>query len=135
MPSKTLISIVDDDKSVREAIAGLINWLGFQVEMFTSAVEFLSSPGIADSSCVIADVQMPHMTGIELHRRLTQLGYAIPTILITAYPSEADRERVLADGVICYLSKPLDKDTLIECIRSALDLSSDAGSRDCGIRH
>lgn len=125
MPSKTLISIVDDDESVREAIAGLINWLGFQVEMFTSAVEFLSSPSIADSSCVIADVQMPHMTGIELHRRLTQLGYAIPTILITAYPSEADRERVLADGVICYMSKPIDKDTLIGCIRSALGPSAE----------
>lgn len=122
LPSKTLISIVDDDESVREAIAGLINWLGFQVQMFTSAVEFLSSPSVADSSCVIADVQMPNMTGIELHKHLTQLGYAIPTILITAYPSEAVRDRVLADGVICYLSKPLDKDTLIACIRSALDL-------------
>jgi len=88
--------------------------------MFTSAVEFLSSPTVADSSCVIADVQMPHMTGIELHKRLIQLGYEIPTILITAYPSEAVRERVLAEGVICYLSKPLDKDILIECIRSAV---------------
>jgi FixJ family two-component response regulator len=120
LPSKALISIVDDDESVREAIAGLINWLGFPVEMFTSAVEFLSSRSVADSSCVIADVQMPHMTGIELHKRLKQLGYGIPTILITAYPSEAARERVLADGVICYLSKPLDKDTLIGCIRLAL---------------
>ncbi len=125
MPSKTLISIVDDDESVREAVAGLVNWLGFQVQIFTSAVEFLSSPSIADSSCIIADVQMPHMTGIELHKRLTQLGYAIPTILITAYPSEADRERVLADGVICYMSKPLDKDTLIGCIRSALGPSTE----------
>jgi FixJ family two-component response regulator len=124
LPSKTLISIVDDDESVREAIAGLINWLGFQAQMFTSAVEFLSSPSsVADSSCVIADVQMPQMTGIELHKRLTELGYAIPTILITAYPSEATRARVLADGVICYLSKPLDKDTLIECIRSSVGLS------------
>lgn len=121
MPSKTLISIVDDDESVREAIAGLIDWLGFKVEMFASAIDFLASPSIADSACVIADVQMPHMTGIELHKRLTEIGYAIPTILITAYPSEAVRQRVLADGVICYLSKPLDKDTLIECIRSTLD--------------
>jgi FixJ family two-component response regulator len=120
--SQSLISIVDDDESVREALAGLINWLGFPVEMFKSAVEFLSSPCVAGCSCIIADVQMPYMTGIELHTRLKQLGYAIPTILITAYPNEAVRDRVLADGVICYLSKPLDKDSLIGCIRSALDV-------------
>lgn len=122
MPSKTLISVIDDDESVREAIAGLVIWLGFQVRMFPSAVEFLSSPSVADSSCIIADVQMPQMTGIELHKRLTQLGYGIPTILITAYPNEAVRDRVLADGVVCYLSKPLDNATLIASIRSALDL-------------
>jgi len=116
-----LISIVDDDESVREAVAGLMNWLGFEVQTFTSAVEFLASPRVADSSCVITDVQMPHMTGIELHKRLTELGHAIPTILITAYPSEAARERALADGAVCYLSKPFDKDALIECVRSALD--------------
>jgi CheY-like chemotaxis protein len=63
---------------------------------------------------------MTHMTGIELHKRLTELGYAIPTILITAYPDEVDRDRALADGVVCYLSKPFDNDALIECVRSAL---------------
>ena len=123
MPLKTkpLISIIDDDESVREAIAGLMNWLGFGVRTFASAIEFLSSPDVAGSSCIIADIQMPRMSGIELHTRLTQLGYAIPTILITAYPNEAVRERVLAEGVICYLSKPFDKDTLIECISSAIN--------------
>lgn len=122
LPSKISISIIDDDESVREAIAGLVNWLGFQAWMFPSAGEFLSSPSVADNSCVIADVQMPQMTGIELHERLTQLGYRIPMILITAYPNEAVRDRVLAEGVVCYLSKPLYNDTLIACIRSALDL-------------
>jgi CheY-like chemotaxis protein len=68
----------------------------------------------------ITDVQMTHMTGIELHKRLTELGYAIPTILITAYPDEVDRDRALADGVVCYLSKPFDNDALTECVRSAL---------------
>lgn len=117
---KPVISIVDDDESCREAIAGLINWLGFGVQTFASAVEFLASPDAAGSSCVIADVQMPHMTGVELYKRLAELGYAIPTILVTAYPNEAARDRALADGVICYLSKPFDNSALIECVRSAL---------------
>ncbi|MGH9680080.1 MAG: response regulator transcription factor [Candidatus Acidiferrales bacterium] len=118
--SNPLISIVDDDESVREAIAGLVTWLGFRVQTFESAVEFLQSPGLADTSCIITDVQMPHMTGIELHKRLTELGYAIPTIMITAYPNDAVRERVLADGTLCYLSKPFDNEALIDCIRLAL---------------
>lgn len=98
-----------------------MDWLGLEPQTFTSAVEFLDSPHVADSSCVITDVQMPQMTGIELHKRLIELGYDIPTILITAYPSESARERALADGVACYLSKPFDKDALIECVRSALN--------------
>jgi FixJ family two-component response regulator len=115
-----LISIVDDDESVREAIAGLMHWLGLRVQTFESAVEFLGSPVLADSSCVITDVQMPYMTGIELHKRLTELGYAIPLIIVTAYPNEVVRDRVLADGVLGYLTKPFDKDALIECVRTAL---------------
>jgi FixJ family two-component response regulator len=121
-PSKTkpLVSIVDDDESCREAIAGLMKWLGCGVQTFASAVEFLASPDVKVSSCVITDVQMPEMSGIELHRRLTELGYAIPTILITAYPNESARDRALADGVVCYLSKPFDNDALLDCVRSAL---------------
>ncbi len=99
-----------------------MNWLGFGVQTFASAVEFLASPNVAGSSCLITDVQMPHMTGIELHERLKELGYAIPTILITAYPNETARDRVLADGVVCYLSKPFDSDALIECVRTALQV-------------
>jgi len=118
--TKPLISIVDDDESVREAIAGLMNWLGFEAHTFASATEFLSSSDVAASACVITDVQMPHMTGIEMHRRLTELGYTIPTIMITAYPDEAARDRALSDGVVCYLGKPFDKDILIDCVRSAL---------------
>src|SRR5215469_1976905 len=121
---KPLISIVDDDESVREAIAGLMNWLGFDVQTFASAVEFLASPAIGDTSCVITDVQMPHMTGIELYQRLMALGHTIPTILITAYPNDMARDRALADGVVCYLSKPFDKDTLIDCVQTALDSSA-----------
>lgn len=120
LKAKPLICVVDDDESCREAIAGLMKWLGFDVRTFASAVEFLASTDVAGSSCVITDVQMPNMTGLELHKRLLELGHAIPTILITAYPDEVVSERALAAGVIRYLSKPLDSDTLIECVRSAV---------------
>jgi FixJ family two-component response regulator len=118
--TKPVISIIDDDESCREAIASLMTWLGLSVQTFASAAEFLASPHVAGCSCVITDVQMPQMTGIELHRRLRELGHAIPTIMITAYPDDAARDRVLADGVVCYLSKPFDNDDLLACVRSAL---------------
>jgi FixJ family two-component response regulator len=121
LPAKTLISVVDDDDDVREALAGLMKSRGFTVEAFPSAVDFLARPNLRDTSCLIADVHMPRMTGIELHRRLVESGYAIPTILITAYPDDSVRARALADGVICYLTKPCDEDGLLGCVRSALD--------------
>jgi FixJ family two-component response regulator len=118
--TNVLVSVIDDDESVREGIAGLMTWLGHRVESFSTAVEFLASPELLESSCIIADVQMPQMTGIELHDRLRALGHNVPTILITAYPDDEAKARVLADGVFCYLKKPFDKDELIDCVRSAL---------------
>jgi FixJ family two-component response regulator len=115
-----LISIIDDDESIREAVAGLMGWLGYKVKMFSSAVEFLAFPEFADTSCIIADVQMPQMTGIQLHDQLRLMGHDIPMILITAFPDNAVRARALADGVRCYLGKPFDHDTLIGCVRAAL---------------
>jgi FixJ family two-component response regulator len=111
---------VDDDESVREATEARMKSLGFVARTFSSAVEFLASSGIEDTSCMVLDINMPHMTGVELHRRLMDLGYAIPTILITAYPDEEVRARVLADGIICYLVKPFDDEDLLHCIRLAL---------------
>lgn len=122
--AKPLVSVIDDDESVREAVAGLIRWLGVRVNTFSSAIEFLGSPELRDSSCIIADVQMPLMTGIELHGRLKALGYDVPTILITAYPDEQARALALADGIICYLRKPFATDALIDCVRSALQSGS-----------
>ena len=115
---KPLISIVDDDESVREAVEALMNSVGFRAQTFVSAAEFLASD-IENTSCLIADINMPHMSGVELYGRLTSLGYAVPTILITAYADDRVRKRALADGVICYLSKPFDDEALIECVRSA----------------
>ena len=123
--AKPLISIVDDDESMREALKGLMKSLGHRVEAAASAEEFLRSPHICRTSCLIADVQMPGMTGLDLHRHLSASGKPIPTILITAYPDDSVRECAVAAGAIGYLSKPFEEDYLLACIRSAL---TDAGS-------
>ena len=82
--------------------------------------DFLRSRHLRDTACLVADVHMPGMTGVELHRHLVDAGYAIPTILVTAYPDEVVRDQALKDGVVCYLSKPVDDDYLERCLRSAL---------------
>ena len=117
--TRRMVSIVDDDQSVRESMLGLVRSLGLEACSFESAPDFLASASIGVTGCLIADVHMPRMTGPELHARLIELGQAIPTILVTAYPNEDVRARALADGVLCYLSKPIDDDALIGCIRSA----------------
>jgi FixJ family two-component response regulator len=93
---------------------------GYTVEAFSSAADFLRSRHLPDTACLIADVHMPGMTGVELHRHLVDAGYAIPTILVTAYSDEVVRDQALKDGVVCYLSKPVDDDYLERCLRSAL---------------
>jgi len=115
-----LISIVDDDESFREAMTSLMKSLGFEVEAFSSAEDFLASPRLDSTSCLIADVHMPTTSGIELHRQLVASGRTIPVILITAYPDDNVRARALAAGVICYLSKTFDDDALLGFVRSAL---------------
>jgi len=120
MLNRTLISIIDDDQLYRESIRKLIMLLGYTVEAFPSAADFLASRHLPETACLIADVHMPGMTGVELHRHLVDAGYAIPTILVTAYPDEVVRDRVLREGVFCYLSKPVDDHHLERCLRSAL---------------
>ena len=120
MPERKLISIVDDDQPFRESMRRLLKLLGYAVEAFPSAASFLSSPVLHKTACLVADVNMPGMTGPELHRRLTSGGVSIPTVLVTAYPDEAVRKRAIRDGVACYLSKPVDDEQLERCIRSAL---------------
>jgi FixJ family two-component response regulator len=120
--SKPLISVVDDDEAMREALGLLMKSLGYTAEAFASAEDFLSSRQIPGTSCLIADVQMPGMTGLELYHHLVAAGKTIPTILITAYPDDSMRERALGDGVVCYLSKPFDENDLLACIRSSIIL-------------
>jgi FixJ family two-component response regulator len=120
MLNRTLISIVDDDELFRESMRKLVTLLGYTVEEFPSAADFLASPLLPETACLVSDVQMPGMTGVELHRHLVDAGYTIPTILVTAYPDEVVGDRVVKDGVVCYLSKPVDDDHLERCLRSAL---------------
>jgi FixJ family two-component response regulator len=121
MVSQHLISIVDDDESFREAMTSLMRSLGFEVEAFSSAEDFLGSPRLGSTSCLIADVHMPSITGIDLHQQLVASGRTIPVILITAYPDDNVRA-----GVICYLSKTFDDAALLGFVRSAL-MQADQG--------
>ncbi|WP_158932490.1 response regulator transcription factor [Acidisphaera sp. S103] len=121
-----LIAIVDDDEGYRTALRSLLMSLGFRVGSFESASDFLSSTNIQNTACLIADVHMPGMTGVALHGHLLTSGYAIPTILITAYPDADIRTRALTAGAICYLSKTSTEDVLLGCIASALRQSGQA---------
>ena len=125
MSNRTLISIVDDDQPFRESMRKLVMLLGYVVEEFSSATDFLESRSLLETACLVADVHMPEMTGVELHGRLISLGYAIPTILVTAYPDDAVRDQVLKDGVVCYLGKPVDDEDLDRCLRSVLKRQAD----------
>ena len=121
MPKRTLISIVEDDQPFRESMRKLMSvaWLhgrSVSVGSRDSWPRLL----LAETACLVADVQMPGMTGVELHRHLVDAGRRIPTILVTAYPDEVTRNRALSDGVVCYLCKPVDDEHLERCLRSAL---------------
>ena len=120
MTKKPLVSIVEDDRFCRESMRRLMRSLGYAAEAFASAADFLASPRLGETACLIADVHMPAMTGIELYRRLIDAGRVIPTILVTAYPNDVDRVRALNDGVVCYLRKPVDEQHLKRCLRAVL---------------
>lgn len=124
---KVLVSVVEDDRFLRESMCRLMRSLGYTADIFPSAADFLASPQLAETACLITDVHMPAMTGYELYRRLIDTGQAIPTILVTAFPNEIDRARALNDGVACYLRKPVDEDHLTKCVREAL---KSAGSQE-----
>jgi FixJ family two-component response regulator len=120
MSKASFVSVVEDDQFFRESMRRLMRSLGYSVEAFPSAADFLASPRLVETACLIADVHMPAMTGLELYRHLIDAGYAIPTILVTAYPDDDVRARALNDGVVCYLRKPVDEKHLMRCLRAAL---------------
>ena len=121
MVSRPLISVVDDDESVRESLEGLLRSVGFAVKVFASAEEVLNSDHLRDSDCLILDVMLPRMNGIELHRRLVASHCETPVIFISAHENdEAVRSRALRNGAVDYLIKPFGEDALLNAIRSAL---------------
>jgi FixJ family two-component response regulator len=121
LASTPVIAIVDDDQSVREALTSFVRSLGYAAIAFERAEDLLSSTRRHGVSCVITDVQMPGMTGLDLYNQLVTSGQPTPTILITAFPDERMRERALRAGVIGYLTKPFSEDDLLACIRSTLE--------------
>jgi FixJ family two-component response regulator len=116
MAIKPAIAVVDDDEAVRESTTDLLRAMGFIAKGFASADDFLRSNRIHITSCLIADVQMPGMSGLELYGRLVASGNPIATILITAYPDDAVRARALNAGVTGYLIKPFSEKELVDCI-------------------
>ena len=118
-----LISVVDDDESVRSATVDLLASLGFACEAFMSAEAYLQSEAANRTSCLILDVRMPGLSGLELQRALTNQGRLVPIIFITSFPSRRVRQQAIKGGAICYLPKPYSVDELLNCIRLALDWS------------
>jgi FixJ family two-component response regulator len=125
MRSTPLISIVDDDESMRESTQELVRSLGYQTAAFASAEEFLQSDSMDSTSCLIADVQMPGLSGIDLQRSLIDRGVQMPTIFITAFPDEGTRLRAVTAGAVGYLGKPFSEESLLKCLDTALGNSDE----------
>jgi FixJ family two-component response regulator len=117
-----VISIIDDDDSVRTSTSRLVRSLGFITHTFASAEDFLDSPHLPDTGCLIVDVQMPGMTGIELQELLRAQGHSVPIIFISAFPDKSIKAQALEGGALGFLSKPFQPTALIECINIALSL-------------
>ena len=120
MPKILLISIVEDDESFRRATTRLVRSLGYAVAAFGSAEEFLNSGRLNDTACLISDVHMPGMSGIELQKHLLAQGYRLPVIFISAYPEPAARGQWRASGTLGFLTKPFSEEKLISYLGQAL---------------
>jgi FixJ family two-component response regulator len=115
-----VISVVDDDTSLRTATVRLLRAMGFKAHAFASAREYLLSPRLHDTSCLIADVEMPGMSGVKLQEHLIAHGHNTPMIFITAFPEDRIREQAMNAGAIGFLTKPFDESRLLECVEQAL---------------
>lgn len=121
MGAPPLISVVDDDESVRESLHGLIRSVGFAVQVFASAEEFMNSDHFSKTACLILDVRMPGMRGPELQRWLAARHHDIPIVFITAHGDDQEaRGRALKDGAVAYLMKPLSEEAVLEAVHKAL---------------
>ena len=120
-PKPPEIAIIDDDVSFREALVGLVDSFGFISVPFVSAIEFIASDRIADFACIITDVQMPHMDGLELQQWLGVKGHQLALIFVTAVPSDEIRSKAMDAGAIGFLGKPFDREFLLLHLRTAIE--------------
>jgi len=123
MPEDIIVSMVDDDASVRRSTRRLLRSSGFRAEAFASAEEFLDSKSAGETACLILDLRMPGMNGLELQRRLSQNGNPVPIIFLSAQASEEDERSALRSGAVQFLRKPVSKEALLGAIRDALKRS------------
>jgi FixJ family two-component response regulator len=119
----TVITIVDDDESMREAMKSLMRSVGFRAETFASGEEFLNSDRLRDTACLILDLQMPGISGLELQNRLAALQKRVPVVFITAHGNEEDRKRALQAGAVDFLRKPFSEEALLDAVHVALEMS------------
>ena len=134
MSNKPLVAIVDDDEPMRRATSNLLESAGFATATFPDAEAFLGSDRRHGVACLVTDMRMPGMTGLELHESLLASGSDIPTVLITAYADEATRLRARKAGVRCFLPKPVPPEELCECVRLALANRPEPHSHDQSAR-
>ena len=125
-----LVAVVDDDISVRESLESLIRSVGLEVRVFASAEEFLNSVHPRKADCLILDVRLPGMSGIELHRHLLARSCQVPVIFITAHGSD-DRARAEAasDWTVAYLTKPFSEDELLDAVEHGLEMETERVKR------
>lgn len=114
-----MISIIDDDLCARQATAAIVRSLGYAPATYASAEDFLGSDHVNNTSCLITDVHLPGLSGVELYQRLRGDGFAAPTIFVTGHPDETTRTQVLAAGALAFLSKPFGKQALLNCLKAA----------------
>ena len=122
--TRGLISVVDDDESIRRTTTFLIESFGFRAAAFESAEGFLKSGQLHDTSCLIVDVQMPGMSGLELQSELAAAGYDIPIVFMTAYENKVSRQQAMQAGAVAFLAKPFGDEQLLQTVRLALDHDS-----------
>lgn len=120
MAERPLVAIVDDDMSIRNATRDLLRAAGFSTATFEDAESFLGSASRASAACLVADMRMPGMSGLELYETLIASGDGIPTVIITAHPEELTQSRAREAGITCYISKPFAPEELLHCVREAL---------------
>ena len=115
-----MICIVDDDPWARSGLESLVLSMGYPVRCFESAEDFLTSDAVDNTDCLISDLNMPGLSGLDLQSQLRSKGYKTPIIFVTAYPIEGHRARALAEGAVGFLGKPFDDDVLVQCLQRAM---------------